>query len=76
MRDLRVEDPFLHVLVGVICLVRGLVPVVLDLSYEAILVLLGSLLDFLTLGIEVVLELVGVPGVVWLDDVVLPVLLD
>lgn len=48
----------------------------LHLADEAVLVLLSALLDLLTLGAEEVGELVDVPRVVRLDDVVLPVVLD
>lgn len=56
-----VEDPVLDARVGRRGLVGGLGPRVLDLVDEAVLVLLGALLDLLTLGRQVLLELVGVP---------------
>lgn len=48
--DLRVEDPVLNALVGVRSLRLGLGPRALDLRDEAVLVLLGALLELLTLG--------------------------
>ena len=43
---------------------------------QAVLVLLSTLLDLLALRGQVVGQLVGVPLVVRLDDIVFPVLLD
>lgn len=74
--DLRVEDPALSVAVSLVGLLGSLMPGILHLGDEAVLVLLGTLLDLLASGGEVVLKLSGVPVVVWLDDVVLPVVLD
>lgn len=74
--NLRVEDVVLDGAVGIRSLVVGGGPSSLDLLKQAVLVLLGSLLNLLTLGSEVGRELVGVPGVVWASDVVVPVLLD
>lgn len=51
-------------------------PCVLNLGDEALGVLLGALLDLLTGGGQVVLELVGAPVAVGLGDDVLPVLRD
>lgn len=59
--NLPVEDPVLDATVGLIGLIGSLVPEVLDLLEEAVLVLLGALLDLLSLRGDVVLELVGVP---------------
>lgn len=50
-------------------------PVLLDLAEQAVLVLLGAFLGFLALGGQVAGELVDVPRVVGLGDIVLPVLL-
>lgn len=72
----RVKDPVLNTAVGLIALLSSLVPEVLDLRDQCVLILLGTLLDLLALGGDVVLQLGGVPGVVWLDSVVLPVVLD
>ena len=76
VRCSRVEDPAFHVAHALVCLVRGLVPVALDLAEQAVLVLLSTLLCLLALGAQVVLELIRVPVIVWLGDIVLPVLLD
>ena len=73
---LRVEEPVGAVAVGLVGLLGGLVPCVLNLGDEALGVLLGALLDLLTCGGQVVLELVGTPVAVRLGDVVLPVLGD
>lgn len=43
---------------------------------KTVLVLLGALLDLLALRCDVALQLVGVPLVVWLYNIVLPVLLN
>lgn len=47
--DLPVEDPVLDATVGLIGLIGSFVPEVLDLLEEAVLVLLGALLDLLSL---------------------------
>lgn len=46
------------------------------MSEKAVGVLLGTLLDLLTLGRNVGLQLVGIPAVVWSGHLVLPVVLD
>ena len=51
-------------------------PCVLNLDNEAVLVLLGTLLDLLAGGGQVVGKLARAPVVVGLSNVVLPVLLD
>lgn len=51
-------------------------PGILHLDHEAVLVLLSALLDLLAGGAQVVGQLGGVPAVVGLDDIVLPILLD
>lgn len=71
---LRVEDPVCGVAVGLVGLLSSLVPGVLNLDNEAVLVLLSALLDLLASGGQVVGELVEVPVVVGLSNVVLPVL--
>lgn len=72
---LRVEDPVRGVAVGLVGLLSSFMPGILDLDNEAVLVLLGTLLDLLASGGQVVGELVEVPVVVGLSNVVLPVLL-
>ncbi|KAG9859269.1 hypothetical protein KCU68_g188, partial [Aureobasidium melanogenum] len=62
--------------VGVRGLVGSLTPVRLDLADEAVLVLLSTLLDLLARACDVVLELLGVPSVVGLSNLVVPVVLD
>jgi len=57
-------------------LLGSLLPRALDLLDQAVLVLLGALLDLLATRGEVRLQLVGVPAVVRTSDVVIPVLLD
>lgn len=76
VRDLPVEDPALSVSVSLVGLVGSLMPGILHLDDEAILVLLGTLLDLLASRSQVVGELRGVPIGVGLDDVILPVLLN
>jgi hypothetical protein len=73
---LRVEQPVSAVAVGLVGLVGGLVPCVLNLRDQALGVLLGALLDLLASGSQVVGELTGTPAAVGLGDVVLPVLLN
>jgi hypothetical protein len=73
---LRVEEPVSAVAVGLVGLLSGLVPCVLNLGDEAFGVLLGALLDLLASGSQVVGELVVAPAAVRLSDVVLPVLRD
>ena len=51
-------------------------PGVLDLSNKAVLVLLSALLNLLTGRGQVVGELVRVPAIIGLGDIVVPVLLD
>lgn len=51
-------------------------PVALDLSEEAILVLFGAFFDLLTLRRDVRLQLIGIPAVVWRCNLVFPVELD
>lgn len=53
-QDLRVEDPAGSVTVGLVGLLGGLVPGVLNLGKKALGVLLGALLDFLAGGGQVV----------------------
>lgn len=76
LKYLRVEDPVLNVLVGIAGLVRGLIPIALDLAGEALGILLGAFLDLLALGVQVVCELAYVPLAVGLSDVIVPVVLD
>lgn len=57
-------------------LILTLMPVPLHLTEQALLILLGPLLDLLALRRQVVLQTLRVPGAVGLDDVVLPVVLD
>ena len=73
---LRVEEPVGAVAVGLVGLLGGLVPCVLNLGDEALGVFLSALLDLLASGGQVVGELVGTPVAVGLGDVVLPVLGD
>ena len=51
-------------------------PVGLDLLDQTILALLSAFLGLLTLAGQEGRKLVGVPAVVWLSDVVLPILAD
>jgi len=73
--DLRVEDVILDSAVSIRSLVTGGVPGGLHLLNQAVLVLLGALLDLLALRRKVRGQLVGVPGVVWTGNIVIPVLL-
>lgn len=57
-------------------MVGSLMPVRLDLADKAVLVLLSALLDLLARACDVVLELLGVPSVVGLGNLVVPVVLD
>jgi hypothetical protein len=52
------------------------VPCILNLGKEAVLVLLGTLLDLLAGGGQVAGELTGGPAAVGLSDIAVPVLLD
>lgn len=74
--DSRVEDPVVDAAVRVVGRVGGGGPVGLHLADQAVLVLLGALLNLGAFGAQEAGELVHVPGVVRLDDVVLPVVLD
>jgi len=56
--------------------VRCVLPETLHLAEKTVLVLLRPLLHLIAGRLDVVLELVRVPGVVGLDDIILPVLLD
>lgn len=74
--NLRVEDPVLNAFVSIGGLRLGLGPRALDLSNEAVLVLLGALLELLALGREVLAQLGSLPRVVGLNNVGFPVVLD
>lgn len=54
-------------------MVGRLVPVVLDLAKKTVLALFGTFLNLLSLRSNVGIQLRGVPAVVWLGDLVLPV---
>ena len=75
MFNLPVKDPLLSATVSVIGLVSSLVPDALHLREQAVLVLLRALLRLLALGAKVALQLAGIPLVVRLGNVILPVLL-
>lgn len=66
----------MNIRVGVAGGVGGLLPVGLHLSNQAVLALLSALLDLMTLRREVAVELVGVPAIVGLDNIVLPIALN
>ena len=51
-------------------------PAVLNLSEQTVGVLLGALLYFLALRLQIARKTVGVPLVVWLCNVIFPVVLD
>lgn len=63
-------------MVGIVGLISTLIPIALHLLCKALRVLLGALLDLLAFRLDVVLKLIGIPLVVWLDYIVLPVILD
>lgn len=71
-----IQDPVLDAKVGILSLIASLIPGALDLGDERVLVGLGGVLGLDTLGLEVLLQAVGVPRVVGRDDVVIPVVLD
>lgn len=71
-----VKDPILNTGPRVLGLVFRLVPIVLDLSNQAILVGGGGILGLNTLQLQVGGELARVPVAVWLGDFGLPVVLD
>lgn len=71
-----VQDPVLDTGVGVLSLILGLVPGVLDLGNQRVLVCLGGILDFNTLLLEISAQLLIIPLLVWADSMVFPVLLD
>ena len=51
-------------------------PDLLDLADQVVLVLFAAPLDLVGIAAEPLLQLVGVPAVVWLHNVVVPVILD
>lgn len=71
-----VQNPVLGVRPGLLSLVSGLIPRVLDLGDQSILAGVGVGLRLDALGFEICTELLGVPGLIGCDDVVVPVLLD
>lgn len=71
-----IKDPMFNTVPSFLCLVFSLVPAALDLSDQAIFVVLCRFLNLETFLLNVRLELRGVPFVVWGDNVALPVLLD
>jgi hypothetical protein len=75
-RYLRIENPAGGVAIGLVSLVGSLVPCALNLGKEAVLVLLGTLLDLLAGGGQVAGELARGPAAVGLGDIVVPVLLN
>lgn len=76
MDHLRIENPFLDITVGLVGRVLGLVPVGLDLLRKALCVLLSALLGLLSASDQVVLQGLGVPRLVRVDDLVVPVVRD
>jgi len=74
--DIPVEDPVLDIAVRVVGAVGGALPVALHLGEEAVLVLLSALLRLVALRREPVRQLVGIPAVVRLHNIIIPVLLD
>lgn len=71
-----VQNPVPDTGVGILGLVLGLVPNILDLGNQGVLVCLGGILNLDTLLLEVAIQLVCVPLLVRADGVVLPILLD
>jgi hypothetical protein len=71
-----VEDPLLDVGPALLGLVASLVPRGRDLVDKRILVGLGALLGLDTLGAQPRLQVLDGPGVVGLDNVVIPILLN
>jgi hypothetical protein len=74
--DIPIKDPVTDIGVGVVHRVLSVRPVCLDLSDQAVLVLLGALLGLVALGGQVMLQLFGVPAVVGRNSLVVPVGLD
>ena len=72
----RVEDPVDRVGIGFRHLLFGIGPARLNLGNETVLVLLGTFLNLLASGGEVLLELSRVPAVVWSQNFVIPVVFD
>lgn len=75
-RGVRIKDPVFHIGVGLVGRVSGLGPGILHLFDQAVLVLLDNFLAVLALSAEPLLQLVGVPTVVRLNYIGVPVVLD
>lgn len=71
-----VQDPVFDTGIGILSLVLGLVPGILDLSDQGVLVCLGRILNIDTLLLEVAAQLLIIPLLVGADGVVVPILLD
>lgn len=69
-----IENPILDIIPGLVGILFGLVPVVLDLLDQAVLGRFDISLGLLTLGLQVLAKLDGVPAVVRSHNVVVPVL--
>lgn len=73
---LPVKNPLLDISVCLVGRVLSLVPVGLDLLGKALCVLLCTLLGLLTAGSQVALKRLGVPRLVRVDNLVVPVVGD
>ena len=71
-----VQDPILNTVVGILSLVLGLVPGLLDLGDQGVLVCLSRVLDLDTLLLEVAAQLLSIPLLVGTDCIGFPILLD
>lgn len=71
-----VKNPVINTGPGAVGILLGLVPVALNLGNQAVLGTFGLLLGLLALGLEEGAQLGGIPAVVGLDNIVVPVLLN
>jgi hypothetical protein len=71
-----IKDPIFNTSPRVLSFVFRLIPIILDLSNQAVLVGGGGILGLNTLQLQVGGELARVPVAVWLGDPGLPVVLD
>ena len=76
MLGIPIENPILHAAVGIRRRIGSISPVVLDLCDQAVLVRFGPLLDLVTFGGKVFLQLRGIPFSVWSCNFGLPIALD
>ena len=72
----RIKDPILHALVRRLGRLLGLMPSRLDLLNEPVFVRFPLLVDLDTGPAEIALEPRGIPAIVGVDDIIVPIFVD